>query len=103
MSLSIVDVIILFQWVEQVTAVAKEGTTGEDKKLTGVLLANKTDLKERRVVSPKVGSELAQQLGLMYFECSCKDYVGVEDPFYYLANEYHKVYEEKGEQMANMG
>ena len=49
------------------------------------------------MVSPKVGSELAQQLGLMYFECSSKDYSGVEDPFYYLANEYHKMYQEQGE------
>ena len=50
----------------------------------------------------KVASELAQQLGLMYFECSCKDYSGVEEPFYYLANEYHKLHGEKAETMANV-
>ncbi len=85
--------------MEQVTAKAN---SGEDKRLLpGVLLANKSDLSERRVVSPKLGSELAQQLGLMYFECSCKDYNGVEEPFYYLANEYHKAHGDKIEQMAN--
>ena len=72
------------------------------KPLPGVLLANKTDLSDRRMVSPKVASELAQQLGLMYFECSCKDYSGVEEPFYYLANEYHKLHGEKAESMANV-
>jgi transport family protein 27 len=84
--------------VEQVTAAAR---SEEKRLLPGVLLANKIDLTERRVVSPKLGSELAQQLGLMYFECSCKEYNGVEEPFYYLANEYHKTYGEKAENMAN--
>ncbi len=53
-------------------------------------------------MSPKSGSESAQKLGLTYFECSCKDYGGVEEPFYYLANEFHKMHEEAAEQMANM-
>ena len=59
-------------------------------------------MTERRVISPKVGSELAQQLGLMYFECSCKDYTGVEDPLYYLASEYHKKYDETMEEMSTI-
>ena len=96
----------------------------EDGKVVGVLIANKTDLDDRRRrVSPKVGHELATQLGLVYFECSAKDFqgmffsllmndiqkivntrgkintnvihrnhlfLGVENPFYYLANEWHK-------------
>lgn len=42
-----------FQWVEQVAqALKKEDEEGT--RLTGVLLGNKTDLTERRVVSPKV-------------------------------------------------
>ena len=46
-------------------------------KLFGVLIANKTDLDDRRRrVSPKVGHELATQLGLVYFECSAKDFQG---------------------------
>ncbi len=91
--------------MEQVVHSAKGSSDGgEDgnKRLPGVLLANKSDLKERRVISPKLGSDLAQQLGLMYFECSCKDYAGVEDPFYYLANEFHKMHEDATEQMATM-
>ena len=49
-----------------------------DGKAVGVLIANKTDLDDRRRrVSPKVGHELATQLGLVYFECSAKDFQGV--------------------------
>jgi GTPase SAR1 family protein len=36
----------------------------------GVLFGNKTDLVDRRVVSPKMGSAMAEKLGLMYFEGS---------------------------------
>lgn len=35
-----------------------------------MLVANKIDLDERRVVSPKSGEHLAQQHGLAYFEVS---------------------------------
>ena len=49
-----------------------------DGKAVGVLIANKTDLDDRRRrVSPKVGHELATQLGLVYFECSAKDFQGM--------------------------
>jgi hypothetical protein len=34
------------------------------------LVANKTDLKQRRVVSMKQGKELAESHGLEYFETS---------------------------------
>ena len=71
-------------------------------RLPGVLLANKSDLKERRTVPPKAGSDLAGRLGLMYFECSCRDHTGVEEPFYFLANEFHKLHQEGAELMASM-
>ena len=53
-----------------------------DGKAVGVLIANKTDLDDRRRrVSPKVGHELATQLGLVYFECSAKDFQGMLSSF----------------------
>lgn len=68
-----------------------ETLNGKDSKLPGVLLANKTDLGEvRRRVSPKMGLDLATKHGLQYFETSAKEPKGVDDPFYYLANEWHK-------------
>ena len=62
------------------------------KTVTGVLLGNKTDLTERRLVPAKVGLDTATQLALQYFECNAKDNAGVEEPFFYLANEYHKLF-----------
>ena len=62
----------------------------EDGKVVGVLIANKTDLDDRRRrVSPKVGHELATQLGLVYFECSAKDFQGMF--FSLLMNDIQKI------------
>ena len=61
-----------------------------DGKAVGVLIANKTDLDDRRRrVSPKVGHELATQLGLVYFECSAKDFQGMF--FSRLMNDIQKI------------
>ena len=49
----------------------------------------------------QVGTELAGQLGLMYFECSAKDFKDVENPFYYLANEWHKIHQEAAAQLGD--
>jgi len=38
--------------------------------MIGVLVANKIDLDQRRVISPKSGKEFAESNGLEYFECS---------------------------------
>jgi len=36
----------------------------------GVLVANKVDLEERRVIGAQAGEEFAKARGLAYFECS---------------------------------
>lgn len=87
------------KWVDLVVQYIKSSTANDNVKYAGVLVANKTDLEDRRVVSPKVGAEVAQQLGLLYFECSAKDFKDVENPFYYLANEWHKIFSETAESM----
>ncbi|XP_071537076.1 intraflagellar transport protein 27 homolog isoform X1 [Panulirus ornatus] len=71
----------------------KSQAKGEAVK--GVLFANKTDLTTRRLVSPKAGRELAQKLGLVYFEGSAKDQKGIEEPFFFLVNEWFKIYTDK--------
>ena len=83
-------------WLEQV-----KQSTGL-KSLTGVLLGNKTDLTERRQVPAKLGLDTATQLSLQYFECSAKENTGVEEPFYYLANEYHKQFSEQANTLAHI-
>ncbi|WAQ97369.1 IFT27-like protein [Mya arenaria] len=70
---------------------------------TSVLIANKIDLDQRRVISPKVGTDLAHSQGLKYFECSAKEMQAVDAPFYYLANEYYKLYQERLDIFQSMG
>ncbi|KAK4293581.1 hypothetical protein Pmani_033736 [Petrolisthes manimaculis] len=70
-------------------------TQGNNDGLRGVVFANKTDLTNRRKISPKAGRDLANSLGLMYFEGSVKDQKGIDAPFFYLVNEWFKLYMDK--------
>jgi len=83
------------EWVENLRS-------SNSSNIHGVLLAAKADLSDRRVVSPKAGAELASSLGLQYFESSAKDQTGVEEPFFYLANEWHKLHGEQAAAMAEI-
>jgi small GTP-binding protein len=51
-----------------------------------VLVANKTDMTNHRVISEQQGRELSQQFGLHYFETSAKDDLGVNEVFDFMAN-----------------
>ena len=49
-----------------------------------VLVGNKIDLENERVVSMEKGEELAKEFGVRLFETSAKNGEGVEEPFRYL-------------------
>ncbi|KAK3705210.1 hypothetical protein QZH41_014004, partial [Actinostola sp. cb2023] len=70
--------------------------------IPAALIATKTDLKPRRVISGKEGREYASSKNLEYFECSSKEHQNVEAPFYYLAQEFHKLYQEKLDAMKSL-
>ncbi|XP_031551404.1 intraflagellar transport protein 27 homolog [Actinia tenebrosa] len=72
------------------------------QSVPGALIATKTDLKQRRVISAKEGKEFASSKDLEYFECSAKEHQNVEAPFYFLAQEFHKIYHEKLEVMKSL-
>ncbi|CAL4068307.1 unnamed protein product, partial [Meganyctiphanes norvegica] len=82
-----------FKAIESFYEQVKEQAGNE--KLKGILYGNKTDLTTRRLVSPKAGRELAAKLGLMYFEGTAKDNSGVEEPFFFMVNEWFKTYTDK--------
>lgn len=65
------------KWYEEVSQV-----TGD---ITSVLLANKVDLVDQRVVSTEEGMAIAQHYGWTYFETSAKDGRGVTDAFRQIA------------------
>lgn len=73
-------------------------------QVPGVVLGNKTDLSERRTVAAKAGLDAANSLNykLQYFECSARDNAGVEDAFFYLANEFHKLHADQASNMATI-
>ncbi|KAK2177131.1 hypothetical protein NP493_618g01110 [Ridgeia piscesae] len=68
----------------------------------GVLVGNKTDLEGRRVISEQTARQFAEANSLEYFECSASKMKNVEQPFYFLANAYHKLYKEKLEVMKSL-
>ena len=49
-----------------------------------VLVGNKCDLTESRVVTPDQCRELAQSLGVQFFETSVKDDINIKNVFDYL-------------------
>ncbi|XP_037286701.2 intraflagellar transport protein 27 homolog isoform X2 [Rhipicephalus microplus] len=63
----------------------------------GVLVGTKADLKERRRVSSKEGQEMAEKIGCHYAESSAKEGEGVQEPFFYLASQWHKTHNERSE------
>ncbi|TMW69271.1 hypothetical protein Poli38472_001427 [Pythium oligandrum] len=63
--------------------------------IPGVLLANKTDLREnnRDAISTKDGQELAERNDMKYFECSAQQNTGIDAPFAYIAEWFYKKYQ----------
>lgn len=73
------------KWLKLVQSVAG------NHSIPSVLLGNKMDQTELRVISNQVAQETAHKLGLQYFECSAREMTGIEEPFLFLANELQKM------------
>ncbi|XP_064511087.1 intraflagellar transport protein 27 homolog isoform X2 [Pseudopipra pipra] len=65
--------------------------------IPGVLVGNKTDLADRRVVEQKEAQKWAEKHGLEYCEMSVKEMKNFEAPFHILAKLFHQLYKEKVE------
>ena len=52
-----------------------------DEKVTIILVGNKIDREDARVVSKEKGQELAKEFGLPFFECSAKTGVNITTAF----------------------
>ena len=55
-----------------------------------ILIGNKLDLEEQRVITKEEGEELAEELGIKFYETSAKDGTNVEDVFINSADEIAK-------------
>lgn len=52
-----------------------------------ILVGNKCDLTESRAVTTEEGNEIAESLGIQYFETSAKDNINVKQTFDALVDE----------------
>ena len=74
---------LLRQWLEGI----KQQNPG--RQLTGVVVANKTDLENRIQVSAQDGLVFAQSIGFEFFEVSTLQGKNIEEPFKCLAEMFH--------------
>ncbi|KAL5247002.1 hypothetical protein ACHWQZ_G019013 [Mnemiopsis leidyi] len=74
----------------------------KDFKMQGALVGNKCDLDLRRAIKASEAEETAANLGIPYFECSAKEGVQVDEPFYFLANCLYEQYIEQTQEFQNI-
>lgn len=75
-----IDIRTWFSNVEQ------HATEGVNK----ILIGNKCDWEDKRVVSTEQGQALADELGIPFMEVSAKSNINVEKAFYSLASDIKK-------------
>lgn len=55
-----------------------------------ILIGNKCDWEEKRVVPESEGKELAEKLGIPFLEVSAKSNINIDNAFYSLAKDIKK-------------
>ena len=75
-------------WVECIEKFAKSN-------VLRILVGNKIDLSEKRVISNEEGKKLAQKYGLKYYEISALKSEGLNEMFEDAAKDYVEIYEQK--------
>lgn len=65
----------LMSWLNKQQQQANNGKTATE----GVLVANKIDLVDKRIVSPAEGQQKAKMFKLRYFECSALNDIAIQD------------------------
>ena len=71
------------RWVSDITATA-------DKKITLILIGNKSDLEDQRQVTKEQGEEKAKEFGLAFLETSASSGDNLEKAFSLMVNEVYK-------------
>lgn len=76
--------------------VEQHATEGVNK----ILIGNKCDWEEKRVVSTEQGQQLADELGIPFLEVSAKSNINIDQAFYSLAADIKKrlIDSQKGDQ-----
>lgn len=67
-----------------------------------ILVGNKSDMSDRRVISTEQGQQLAQELGIPFIEASAKNNDNVEESFFSLARRVKEnMYNSNGDNVNN--
>ena len=75
-------------WVECINKFAKSN-------VLRILVGNKTDLEDKRVITKEEGRKLAEEHGLKFYEISALKITGLYEMFEDVAKEYVEIYEQK--------
>jgi len=84
-------------WLQKIKKFFEPGKT-----VPGILIGNKKDLEKRRRVSFEDANEFAGKNSLKYFECSAKEYDGVEDGFQWLGGEFFNFHKNSKESVQQL-
>eukprot|EP00744_Colponema_vietnamica_P007355 GILI01010594.1.p1 GENE.GILI01010594.1~~GILI01010594.1.p1 ORF type:complete len:190 (+),score=23.69 GILI01010594.1:54-623(+) len=86
----------LSKWIAEIRQSAPE------RVVPGVLVANKVDLEERRVVPTQQGQDFAEANGLEFFETSALAGTDVDAPFNFIADAFYRLYEGRLETLKSL-
>jgi small GTP-binding protein len=75
-------------WIQEVKEM-------NNKKILFVVIGNKCDLYEERVIEEEEGKKFANNNNALFFETSAEDYESVENAFFTICEEYLNKLEEK--------
>ncbi|KAJ3086118.1 GTP-binding protein, partial [Quaeritorhiza haematococci] len=70
-------------WIRNIEQHASEG-------VNKILVGNKCDMLEKKVISKEQGQALADEYGIKFLETSAKSNIGVEEAFFTLARDIKK-------------
>ncbi|PVU93144.1 hypothetical protein BB559_003414 [Furculomyces boomerangus] len=84
----------IHNWIRNVEQHANEG-------VNKILIGNKCDIEERKVISTEKGKALANEYNLKFLETSAKSNINVEEAFYSLARDIKKRLVDSAEEANN--
>jgi Ras-related protein Rab-8A len=65
-------------WIKQIEVHANSG-------VERILIGNKSDLTDKKVISKEMGQELAQEYNMSFFETSARSGLNVNEAFFHIA------------------